>query len=274
MPSSRGPGCADRATATADDGAAGRRTGTSPTLPQRDRAVPSEPTGWRSCRRRPTSATSRCRLRPNPTEPAATDATRRRPTTAHRLAGARRVSTGRPLAEHVEVYEAAARRLQAALGRDRRRLSRRCRASAGMPTRVHRLDAELVRRGLARSREHAVALIAAGRVEVRGVVARKPATGVDADTPVRVRARRRPTRATPRAAGTSWPARWPRSRRSTVAGRRCLDAGASTGGFTDVLLRARRARGRRGRRRLRPAGLAAAHRRPGATCTTAPTCAR
>src|ERR1700749_506019 len=53
--------------------------------------------------------------------------------------------------------------------------------------RVQRLDAELVRRGLARSREQAVALIAAGRVEVKGVVAAKPASGVSPDTPVRVR---------------------------------------------------------------------------------------
>ena len=45
-----------------------------------------------------------------------------------------------------------------------------------------RLDAELVRRGLARSREHAVALIAEGRVAVSGRAASKPATGVDAST--------------------------------------------------------------------------------------------
>src|SRR6266700_480807 len=51
-----------------------------------------------------------------------------------------------------------------------------------------RLDAELVRRGLARSREQAVALIEAGRVEVRGTAARKPAAMVDPADPVRIRA--------------------------------------------------------------------------------------
>jgi 23S rRNA (cytidine1920-2'-O)/16S rRNA (cytidine1409-2'-O)-methyltransferase len=103
--------------------------------------------------------------------------------------------------------------------------------------RVQRLDAELVRRGLARSREQAVELIAAGRVEVRGVPASKPATGVDADTPVRLL----PDDGDPgyasrgghKLAGAL--ASFPQIR---VAGRRCLDAGASTGGFTDVLLRA------------------------------------
>ncbi|MET8655411.1 S4 domain-containing protein, partial [Nocardia aurea] len=39
-----------------------------------------------------------------------------------------------------------------------------------------RVDAELVRRGLARSREHAVELIGAGRVLIAGTVAVKPAT--------------------------------------------------------------------------------------------------
>ena len=47
-----------------------------------------------------------------------------------------------------------------------------------------RLDAELVRRGLARSREHASELIAAGKVKVSGTVAGKPATGVGADAPI------------------------------------------------------------------------------------------
>ena len=55
-----------------------------------------------------------------------------------------------------------------------------------VPTRA-RLDAELVRRGLARSRRQAAELIAAGRVAVRGITAGKPATVVDRDTPVIVR---------------------------------------------------------------------------------------
>jgi 23S rRNA (cytidine1920-2'-O)/16S rRNA (cytidine1409-2'-O)-methyltransferase len=98
-----------------------------------------------------------------------------------------------------------------------------------------RLDAELVRRGLARSREQAAELIAAGRVEVRGTVARKPAAMVDPAEPVRVREGGPPSYASRGGyklagalAGFGLP----------VADRRCLDAGASTGGFTDVLLRA------------------------------------
>jgi 23S rRNA (cytidine1920-2'-O)/16S rRNA (cytidine1409-2'-O)-methyltransferase len=103
--------------------------------------------------------------------------------------------------------------------------------------RVSRLDAELVRRGLARSREHAGELIAAGRVEVRGVVAAKAATGVDADASVRVRPDDDDpgyaSRGGHKLAGAL--AAFPEV---SVAGKRCLDAGASTGGFTDVLLRA------------------------------------
>jgi 23S rRNA (cytidine1920-2'-O)/16S rRNA (cytidine1409-2'-O)-methyltransferase len=100
-----------------------------------------------------------------------------------------------------------------------------------------RLDAELVRRGLARSRDHASELISAGRVEVHGVVASKPATGVDADASLRVRTDAADpgyvSRGGHKLAGAL--AAFPDI---AVAGRRCLDAGASTGGFTDVLLRA------------------------------------
>lgn len=99
-----------------------------------------------------------------------------------------------------------------------------------------RLDAELVRRQLARSREQAGELIEAGRVQVRGNVATKAATGVEQDTPIRVLADTDDpgyaSRGAYKLAGalaefTALP----------VSGRRCLDAGASTGGFTDVLLR-------------------------------------
>ena len=98
-----------------------------------------------------------------------------------------------------------------------------------------RLDAELVRRGMARSRAQAASLIASGRVEVRGLKATKAATGVDSDTPVRVvegTAREYVSRGGYKLAGAL--AALPGIE---VAGRRCLDAGASTGGFTDVLLR-------------------------------------
>ena len=97
-----------------------------------------------------------------------------------------------------------------------------------------RLDAELVRRGLARSREHAVALIAEGRVAVAGTAATKPATGVEAGTPVVVRTD--PDQ-------PSWVSRGAHKLLGAldafpvaVEGRRALDAGASTGGFTEVLL--------------------------------------
>ncbi|GGQ86947.1 TlyA family RNA methyltransferase [Couchioplanes azureus] len=100
-----------------------------------------------------------------------------------------------------------------------------------------RLDAELVRRKLARSREQAAALVAAGRVQVRGSVAAKVATMIDPADPVVVTgedpADEYVSRGSHKLAGAleAFPA-------LVVRGRRCLDAGASTGGFTDVLLRA------------------------------------
>ena len=107
-----------------------------------------------------------------------------------------------------------------------------------MPRRL-RLDAELVRRGLARSREHAAEMIAAKRVKVAGVVATKPATGVTTDVALVVSEDPdRPdyvSRGGHKLAGAL--ERFGPLGLS-VQGRRCLDAGASTGGFTDVLLRA------------------------------------
>ena len=107
-----------------------------------------------------------------------------------------------------------------------------------MPRRL-RLDAELVRRGLARSRDHASELIAERRVKVAGAVATKPATGVTTDVAlVVVEDPDRPdyvSRGGHKLAG-ALAVFEPLGLR--VRGRRCLDAGASTGGFTDVLLRA------------------------------------
>jgi len=90
----------------------------------------------------------------------------------------------------------------------------------------------MVRRGLAASREAAQAAIAEGRVTVGGAPADKPARLVGAGDAVRVAPAERAwvSRGGLKldAALTRWGI--------DVAGRRCLDAGASTGGFTDVLL--------------------------------------
>ena len=101
-----------------------------------------------------------------------------------------------------------------------------------------RLDAELVRRGLARSRDHAAELIAAGRVAVAGQTAGKPATQVSRESPVTVAA---PDDGEPEyvsRGGYKLAGALAAFGDLAVAGKRCLDAGASTGGFTDVLLRA------------------------------------
>ena len=97
-----------------------------------------------------------------------------------------------------------------------------------------RLDAELVRRGLLGSRAQAVEAISAGRVLVGGSLAQVPARLVDPAESIQV------TGDAPRfvsrggekldAALTAFAV--------PVDGRRALDAGASTGGFTDCLLQA------------------------------------
>ncbi|AZI57584.1 TlyA family RNA methyltransferase [Nakamurella antarctica] len=99
-----------------------------------------------------------------------------------------------------------------------------------------RLDAELVRRGLARSREHAADLVHEGRVSVSGQKATKPATAVAPGDALLV---------TDDQTDENWASRGAHKLIGAldkfttvqVAGARCLDAGASTGGFTDVLLR-------------------------------------
>jgi 23S rRNA (cytidine1920-2'-O)/16S rRNA (cytidine1409-2'-O)-methyltransferase len=104
-------------------------------------------------------------------------------------------------------------------------------AAAG-PT---RLDAALVQRGLARSRREAAELIAAGRVEVAGKVASRSSTKVQAADQVVVEGdaadRGYASRGAHKLVGAL------DATGVRVEGRHCLDAGASTGGFTDVLLR-------------------------------------
>ena len=97
-----------------------------------------------------------------------------------------------------------------------------------------RLDAELVRRELARSREQASDLIEARSVLVNGIPATKPATMVDAETSIKLHGKRDDfvSRGGHKLAGAL-----DAFAGVEVIGKRCLDAGASTGGFTDVLLR-------------------------------------
>jgi 23S rRNA (cytidine1920-2'-O)/16S rRNA (cytidine1409-2'-O)-methyltransferase len=100
-----------------------------------------------------------------------------------------------------------------------------------------RLDAELVRRGLARSREQAAELVAAGQVRVPGRTSVKAATQITAGDPIVVdepAAETYVSRGGHKLAG-ALDAFGPDG--LVVEGRRALDAGASTGGFTDVLLR-------------------------------------
>ena len=94
-----------------------------------------------------------------------------------------------------------------------------------------RLDLALVERGLAESREKAQRLILAGKVRVKGQVITKAGAPAPDEAPIEIEA---PERFVSRggekleAALAAFPIE--------ITGRICLDAGASTGGFTDCLL--------------------------------------
>jgi len=95
-----------------------------------------------------------------------------------------------------------------------------------------RLDQTLVERGLFDSREKARRAVMAGLVEVAGRRIDKPGTPISADAPVQVLAPAEP-----------YVSRGGRKLRAALdffaldpSGWRCLDVGASTGGFTDCLL--------------------------------------
>jgi 23S rRNA (cytidine1920-2'-O)/16S rRNA (cytidine1409-2'-O)-methyltransferase len=100
-------------------------------------------------------------------------------------------------------------------------------------TRRARVDAELVRRGLARSRQQAAELIGAGRVSIDGMPAAKPATAITVSATLTVQdgdERGWVSRGAHKLIGAL------DAFELDVDNRRCLDAGASTGGFTEVLL--------------------------------------
>ena len=95
-----------------------------------------------------------------------------------------------------------------------------------------RLDAELVRRGLAGSRGEAQEAVRSGHVTVRGAPATKSTTLVGADEALVMAVPARPfvSRGGEKLAAAL------DSFSIDPTGRDCLDAGASTGGFTDCLL--------------------------------------
>src|SRR5438105_3410043 len=114
-----------------------------------------------------------------------------------------------------------------------------------MPTK-HRADQLLVEQGLAESRARAQALILAGLVSAGGRRIDKPGTALAEDTELALAGRDHP-----------WVSRGGVKLASALdhfaldpAGTIALDIGASTGGFTDVLLAkgAARLAGHRGRR--------------------------
>lgn len=95
-----------------------------------------------------------------------------------------------------------------------------------------RLDRALVERGLARSRAQAAAAVREGRVQVNGVVAARPSVPVgERDLLDLAGADHYVSRAAHKLAGAL-------AASGTTVPARVLDAGASTGGFTQVLLEA------------------------------------
>jgi 23S rRNA (cytidine1920-2'-O)/16S rRNA (cytidine1409-2'-O)-methyltransferase len=95
-----------------------------------------------------------------------------------------------------------------------------------------RLDLLLVERGLAASRERARALILAGRVLVNQQKIVKSGTAVAGDAALRLLGEDQPYVSRGGLKLAAALAHW----KIPVAGRACLDIGASTGGFTDCLL--------------------------------------
>ena len=95
-----------------------------------------------------------------------------------------------------------------------------------------RLDLALVERGLARSRNQAASLVESGRVFINGKEAKKSSQQVSPELEIVVlQAEDYVSRAGHKLAQAL------KEFKISVAGKLCLDVGASTGGFTDVLLK-------------------------------------
>jgi 23S rRNA (cytidine1920-2'-O)/16S rRNA (cytidine1409-2'-O)-methyltransferase len=97
----------------------------------------------------------------------------------------------------------------------------------------YRLDVELVRRGLARSRDEASDLISQGIVLINGIKAQKPASQVTIEDSIvlKIESSRFVSRGGIKLSGALT-----HFKIDSLQGKVVLDAGASTGGFTDVVL--------------------------------------
>ena len=102
---------------------------------------------------------------------------------------------------------------------------------------LRRIDSELVRRKLVRSRSHAQELIAQRRVLLDGEVFEKPARQMEPAQALVITQGDDPDYVSRGAFKLAGALDALGERGPLVQGRRCMDAGASTGGFTDVLLR-------------------------------------
>jgi 23S rRNA (cytidine1920-2'-O)/16S rRNA (cytidine1409-2'-O)-methyltransferase len=100
-----------------------------------------------------------------------------------------------------------------------------------------RLDLEIVSRGLAASRAMAQALVLEGKVRVDGQVERKSSRSVDESSNIEVEQPQRfVSRGGEKLEGAF--ALWGEGEKALLnaEGKKCLDVGSSTGGFTDCLL--------------------------------------
>ena len=129
-----------------------------------------------------------------------------------------------------------------------------------MANQKKRLDVLLVERGLADSRQRAQAVIMSGQVYVREQKVDKAGAQIEADAPIEVRGQ---TLAYVSRGGLKLEKALKTFTGIDLRGARAIDAGASTGGFTDCMLQNGAEKVYAVGRGLRPAGLEPAQRSPG-----------